>query len=359
MLEFERGYRANVGRGVHRLAQIATQRYWHAYEKVARFIGGEGGVTVFTLNTTSAINMVARGLCLKRGDRVVTTILEHHSNLLPWMHQRELGVELEVIGINPDYTLDLPALEEAVTDATRLVAVTHASNALGVITPVEEIARICHDRGALLLVDGSQSVPHIPVDISRIGADFLCFSGHKMLGPTGTGVLWMKEPVIRPGDLGGGMIESVSLEGYTLAEGYPRYEAGTPNIGGGIGLGAAVDYLGAIGMDRVRRCEEALTTRLIGGLSDVEGVRVFAHEDPGRRIGVVSFTVQGLHPHEVAQALDKNADIMVRSGHHCCMPLMERLGLPDGTVRASLYLYSTAIEVDTLVATVREISRSV
>lgn len=355
VLEYERNYRANVGRGVHRLAQIASQRYWHAHEKVARFINGEKGTTVFTKNTTEAINMVARGLGLRKGDRVVTSILEHHSNLLPWMQLRQQGVDLEIVGINPEYSLDLSALEGAITDTTRLVTLTHASNALGVITPVEEIARICQDHGALFLIDGSQSVPHLPVDVHRIGADFLCFSGHKMLGPTGTGVLWMKEAVLAPSDLGGGMIETVSDGGFTLAEGYQRYEAGTPNIGGGIGLGAAVDYLSAIGMERMRQSEEALTTCLIDGLREIGGVSVYAHDDPEQRIGVVSFTVAGLHPHEVAQALDEQADIMVRSGHHCCLPLMEHLGLPDGTVRASLYLYSTKTEVDTLVTTVNEI----
>jgi len=358
VLEFERHYRANVGRGVHRLAQIATQRYWHAHEKVARFIGGEHGTTVFTKNTTEAINMVARGLSIRKGDHIVTTILEHHSNFLPWVRLREEGVALDIVGINADYTLDLSALEAAVRDNTRLVALTHASNALGVITPVGEVARICQEHGALLLVDGSQSVPHLPIDVKRLGADFLCFSGHKMLGPTGTGVLWMREPCLEPVDLGGGMIETVTEEGYTLAEGYQRYEAGTPNISGGIGLGAAVDYLHRIGMARVRGAEERLTARLIDGLRGIEGVRVYAHTDPARRIGVVSFTVMGYHPHEVAKALDEQADIMVRSGHHCCMPLMHRLGLPEGTVRASLYLYTAEHEVDTLIATVQEIAKS-
>jgi cysteine desulfurase/selenocysteine lyase len=357
MLEFEHYYRANVGRGVHRLAQIATQRYWHAHEKVADFIGGSRGTTVFTKNTTEAINMVARGLEFPVGSRVVATILEHHSNLLPWMRLRTKGVELEIVGVGPEYRLDLEALEEAITPATRLVAMTHASNALGVITPVEEVSRICRDHGVLLLLDGSQSVPHIPVDIGRIGADFLCFSGHKMLGPTGTGVLWMKEPVLAPDDLGGGMIETVTPEGYTLAEGYARYEAGTPNISGGIGLGAAVDYLKGIGMERVMTCEERLTSRLVGGLLDIPGVRAYIPGEQDRRIGVVSFTVEGFHPHEIAQALDERADIMVRSGHHCCMPLMEKLGLLSGTVRASLSVYSTKTEVDTLLATVREMAQ--
>jgi len=357
MNEFEHTYRSNVGRGVHRLTRIATQRYWHAHEKVAGFIGAPSGVTVFTKNTTEAINMVAAGLPWKAGDRVVTTILEHHSNLLPWRNLKKQGVELDVIGINPDYSLDLDALEKAITPSTRLVAVTHASNVLGVVTPVEEIARICHDHGALLLVDGAQSVPHMPVDISRIGCDFFAFSGHKMLGPTGTGVLWMKKPDLEPFIVGGGMVDTVTENGYTAAEGYQKYEAGTPNIAGGIGLGVAVDYLTEIGMETIRKHEERLTARLIHGLRQLKGVQVYAPEPPTDRIGVVSFTVDNLHPHEVAQQLDESAEILVRSGHHCCQPLVERLGLPEGTVRASIGLYNTEDEIDMLVATLEELTR--
>jgi cysteine desulfurase/selenocysteine lyase len=357
MTDFEHSYRANVGRGVHRLTRIASQRYWHAHEKVAGFIGAKEGVTVFTKNTTEAINMVAYGLPWKAGDRVVTTILEHHSNLLPWRNLKKQGVELDMIGINPDYSLDLAALEAAITPSTRLVTVTHASNVLGVVTPVLEIARICHEHGALLLVDGAQSVPHMPVDISRLGCDFFACSGHKMLGPTGTGVLWMKEPCLEPFILGGGMVETVTESGYTAAEGYQKYEAGTPNIGGGIGLGAAVDYLTGLGMENIHNHEERLTARLISGLHKVRGLHVYAPDNPASRIGVVSFTVEGVHPHEVAQQLDESADILVRSGHHCCQPLMERLGLPDGTVRASLGLYNTEEEIDMLVATLEEMTR--
>jgi len=357
MTEFEHTYRANVGRGVHRLTRIASQRYWHAHEKVAGFIGAKEGITVFTKNTTEAINMVAAGLPWKAGDRVVTTILEHHSNLLPWRNLKKQGVELEVTGINPDYSLDLAALKKAITPSTRIVAVTHASNVLGVVTPVEEIARICHDRGALLLVDGAQSVPHMPIDIHRIGCDFFAFSGHKMLGPTGTGVLWMKNADLEPFIVGGGMVETVTESGFSPAEGYQKYEAGTPNIAGGIGLGAAVDYLTNLGMENIRNHEERLTDRLVTGLRQVKGVHVYAPEKPVDRIGVVSFTIDGFHPHEVAQQLDEAAEICVRSGHHCCQPLMERLGLPDGTVRASLGLYNTEEEVDMLVATLEEMTR--
>ncbi len=357
LVEFEHRYRANVGRGVHRLTQIATQRYWHAHEKVARFISGEAGTTVFTKNATDAINMVAQGLSWKPGDRVATTILEHHSNLLPWRALARQGVALDVIGIDADYSLDLAALERAMAGGVRLVAVTHASNVLGVTTPIPEIARICREHGALLLVDGAQSLPHMPVDVSSLGCDFLCFSGHKLFGPTGTGVLWMREAILEPSVLGGGMVTNVTADGFVPADGYQRYEAGTPNVGGGIALGVAVDYLSAIGMDRIHRYEERLTARLIAGLSALDGVTVYAGRKPESRIGVVSFTIDGVHPQEAAQLLDEEADILVRSGHHCCQPLMEHLGLPNGTVRASMGAFTTEQEIDLLTAAVDEISR--
>ncbi|MBR1367974.1 phosphoadenosine phosphosulfate reductase [Methanocalculus chunghsingensis] len=357
LIEFEHRYRANVGRGVHRFTQIATQRYWHAHTKVARFIHGEAGTTVFTKNTTESINMVASGLDWQPGDRVITTILEHHSNLLPWRALAAKGVELEIIGINNDYTLNIDELKETLSKGARLVAITHASNAIGTITPVREIGRLCRDHGALLLIDAAQSVPHIPFSLQEIDCDFCCFSGHKMLGPTGTGILWMKEQNINPLILGGGMVESVSQDGYQSVEGYGRYEAGTPNIAGGIGLGVAVDYLEEIGMEAIRQHEEELTTRLIDGLSRFKGVTIYAPAEPENRIGVVSFTIDGLHPHEVAERLDADAEILVRSGYHCCQPLMERLGLPEGTVRASIGLYTTENEVDLLIAAIKEINQ--
>ena len=357
LVEFEHNYRANVGRGVHRLTQIATQRYWHAHEKVAGFIGGKNGVTVFTKNTTESINMVAHGLPWKPGDRVMTTILEHHSNLLPWYNLAKRGVGIDVVGIRDDYSFDLSSFEDAITPATKLAAVTHASNVLGVITPLAEIAKICRDHGVFLLADMAQTVPHMPVDVSGIGCDFCAFSGHKMLGPTGTGVLWMKEPLIEPLLLGGGGVETVKGTEFVLSEGYQRYEAGTANIAGGIGLGVAVDYLQAIGMDRIRRHEQALATRIIEGLRRMSRVHLYVAEPADRRVGVISFTVDGFHPHEVAQRLDEMADIMVRSGHHCCIPLMEWLGLRDGTVRVSIGPYNTAGEADLFLATMEEIVR--
>ncbi len=357
MVEFEHHYRANVGRGVHRFTRISSQRYWHAHDKVAQFIGGNDGVTVFTKNTTEAINMVAQGLVWNTGDRVITTILEHHSNLLPWRNLTRWGVSLDVIGINADYSLDLDALKRAITPATRLITISHASNVIGVVTPVPEIAEICHEKGILLLVDGAQSVPHMPVNVAHLGCDFFAFSGHKMLGPTGTGVLWMKEPVLEPSIFGGGMVDTVTATSFKTAEGYQKFEAGTPNIAGGIGLGVAAEYLQKIGMEKIQHYEEELTNRLIHGLAQIKHVHVYTPSHPVPRIGVVSFTVDGMHPHEVAQQLDETADIMVRSGHHCCQPLTEYLKLPEGTVRASLALYNTDHEIDMLLATLEELTR--
>jgi cysteine desulfurase/selenocysteine lyase len=357
MLEYEHVFRANTGRGVHRLAQIATQKFWDAHQKARRFIGAESGELVFTRNTTEAINMIAWGLPWQNGDGIVTTLLEHHSNLLPWMRLRDQkGIDLQLIPPAADGALDLANLERAISPDTRLVAVTHASNVLGNLVPVREIAEICRDRGALLLVDGAQSVPHLPVDVERLGCDFLCFSGHKMLGPTGTGALWMRRPEIEPLLLGGGAVEEVTATGYTLAAGPARFEGGTPNIAGAIGLSRAIGYLETIGMEEVRRHEQGLTRRMIEGLAGIDGVRVLGPGATAGRIGVVSFMVRDMHPHDVAHLLDEEADIMVRSGHHCCMPLMTHLGVPDGTVRASLHCYNNADDVERLIAAVGAIA---
>jgi cysteine desulfurase / selenocysteine lyase len=224
MNEYDRQYRANVGRGMHRLTRVATQRFQDAHDRVSSFIGGEGGTTVFTRNTTEAINMVAAGLEWQPGDRVVTTVAEHHSNLLPWLRLRQKGVEVGVVQPGETGIFNIEAFEEAITAGTKLVAVSHASNVLGTVQPVRELAEICKARGAYFLVDGAQSVPHFPVDVRRIGCDFFCFSGHKMLGPTGTGILWMRDAVISPLILGGGTVEDVTTEGYTLTGGYARFE---------------------------------------------------------------------------------------------------------------------------------------
>jgi len=357
---YYRDYNANVGRGVYRLSQVASQKYKDAHEKVAGFIGAkEAGEVIFTKNTTEAINMVAYGLKWASGDEVVTTLLEHHSNFLPWFKLREKGVNLKIVNPNRSGEFKVADFEAAIGDSTRLVAVTHVSNVLGTISPIKELSAICKEKGALLLVDGAQSAPHIPLDVEKLGCDFFAFSGHKMLGPTGTGVLWVKDPDgLEPTFFGGGMIEKVSVDGYELAAGYERFEAGTPNIAGGIGLGRAVDYLNDVGMDKLQAYEERLAKRLLKGLLNIEAVQVYGSTNPSERIGVVSFNIGGSNPHDVALMLDEASDITVRSGHHCCMPLMNYLHV-EGTVRVSLYLYNTEEEVDTFLNSVESIARVV
>ena len=357
---YYRDYNANVGRGVYRLSQVASQKYKDAHEKVAGFIGAkEAGEVIFTKNTTEAINMVAYGLKWASGDEVVTTLLEHHSNFLPWFKLREKGVNLKIVNPNRSGEFKIADFEAAIGDGTRLVAVTHVSNVLGTISPIKDLSAICKEKGALLLVDGAQSAPHIPLDVEKLGCDFLAFSGHKMLGPTGTGVLWVKDhDGLEPTFFGGGMIETVSVDGYELAAGYERFEAGTPNIAGGIGLGRAVDYLNDVGMDKLQAYEERLAKRLLEGLLNIEAVQVYGSTNPSGRIGVVSFNIGGSNPHDVALMLDEASGITVRSGHHCCMPLMNYLHV-EGTVRVSLYLYNTEEEVDKFLKSVESIARVV
>ena len=362
MNEYDRQYRANVGRGMHRLTRVATQRYQDAHDSISDFIGGKDGITVFTKNTTEAINMVAAGLDWQAGDRIVTTIVEHHSNLLPWLRLRRKGVDITVVYPGKDGIVEIDAFDEAITANTRLVAVSHVSNVLGTVQPVREIAAICKERGAYFLVDGAQSVPHFPVDAQHIGCDFLCFSGHKMLGPTGTGVLWMRDTVdavISPLIIGGGTVDDVTTDGYVLTSGYQLFEGGTPNISGAIGLAHAVKYLENLGMDTICRHEHKLTERLLAGLAEIDLFKIHGPENLKNRIGVVSFTIGKIHPHEIAYLLDEKAAILVRSGDRCCIPLMKYLGLENGTVRASLYLYNTLEEIDLLVESIEEIARMV
>jgi cysteine desulfurase/selenocysteine lyase len=362
MNEYDRQYRANVGRGMHRLTRVATQRYQDAHDSISDFIGGKDGVTVFTKNTTEAINMVAAGLDWQPGDQVVTTIVEHHSNLLPWLRLRQKGVDIIVVYPGEDGIFEIAAFDEAITSNTRLVAVSHVSNGLGTVQPVKEIAAICKERGAYFLIDGAQSVPHFPVDAQQIGCDFFCFSGHKMLGPTGIGVLWMRDTVdvvISPLIIGGGTVDDVTTDGYILTSGYQRFEGGTPNISGAIGLAHAAKYLENLRMDTISRHEHKLTERLLAGLAEIDHVKIHGPENLKNRIGVVSFTIDKIHPHEIAYLLDEKAAILVRSGDHCCIPLMKYLGLENGTVRASLYLYNTLEEIDLLIETIEEIARMV
>jgi cysteine desulfurase/selenocysteine lyase len=359
VLDYYRHYRANVGRGVYRSAMLAEQRYREAHRKVGELIGGKDGTVVFTRNATESINMVAGGLPWKKGDKAVTTLVEHHSNLLPWMRLRERGVDLKLVVPDRQGMLCLGDFEEAIEKGTRLVAISQISNVLGSVLPIVEISKICRERGVQLLVDGAQSVPHLPVKVKDLDCDFLCFSGHKMLGPTGTGALWIRdEKDIEPLLAGGGMVEEVALSGYRRKKGFEGLEAGSPDVAGGIGLGAAADYLRSLGMEDILAHEARLTKRLLQGLQEIKGICIYGPLNLGDRGGVVSFNLEGQNPHHVALMLDQAAGIAVRSGHHCCMPLMRHLGLPEGTVRASLYLYNTEEEVDEFLQTAGMVART-
>jgi|DewCreStandDraft_5_1066085.scaffolds.fasta_scaffold00215_12 cysteine desulfurase/selenocysteine lyase len=353
--EFYRTYNANIHRGVYLLSEEATAAYEEARRKVARFINARSPrEVVFTRNTTEAINLVAYSWgrhTLKPGDRIVLTIMEHHSNLVPWqLLAEETGARLEFVGITPEGLLDLDQLDRALEHPVKLVAVVHTANALGTINPVREIARRAHAVGALCLVDGAQSVPHMPVDVQAIGCDFLAFSGHKMLGPTGIGVLWGRLELLEsmpPFIAGGGMIRRVTLAKTTFADVPERFEGGTPAIAQAIGLGVAVDYLSSLGMEAVRQHEQELTAYALERLATVEGLRIFGPLDAAQRGGVLSFYLADIHPHDVASILDQQG-IAVRAGHHCCQPLMDFLGVP-ATARASFYVYNSREDVDALV----------
>jgi cysteine desulfurase / selenocysteine lyase len=364
--EITRYYRdsnANIHRGVHALSQEATGQYEDVREKLRAFIGApRADEIVFTSGTTMSLNLVARGWArhqLRAGDEVVLSEIEHHSNIVPWQMLRdEIGIVLRFIRMLPDGTLDLDGARKLIGPRTRLLSITHASNALGSIVPVRELADLAHAQGALVCVDGAQSVPHMPVDVEVLGADFLAFSGHKMLGPTGTGVLWARHEVLEtmePMFGGGDMILTVTLEESTWNEIPYRFEAGTPNIEGVIGLGKAVDYLAALGMEQVRKHEVELLDYALRRLGDVPGVTLFGPPDPQARGGVVSFDLEGVHPHDVGQVLDSHG-VAVRTGHHCAQPVMAALDVP-ATARASFYIYNTTAEVDALAEAISEAAR--
>jgi len=346
-------YNANVHRAAHRLATEATEAYEESRRKIANFIGAEQQEIIFVKNTTEAINLVFYSWALenlKAGDVVVTTIMEHHSNIVPWQQLQSKGVKLGIIDILTDGTLDLEQLKAVMSDKVKLIAVTHCSNVLGTINPVKEIAQLAHKYGALVLVDGAQSVPHMPIDVKDLDCDFFVFSGHKMLGPTGIGCLYGKEEILKkmkPFMFGGDMIKEVHLRETTFADLPNKFEAGTPDIAGAIGLGAAVDYLQNIGMKNIYAHEKELVRYAIERLSQVKDLKIVGPTDSNKRGGLVAFTLGDIHGHDLSQILDAEG-IAVRAGHHCAMPLHERLGLASST-RASFYFYNTKEEVDKLV----------
>lgn len=362
-MEFYREYRANVERGVHRLSQRASEEYEGAHELVAEFIGAPSAENVAMMrNTTEGINLVANALDWRKGDRIVTTVIEHHSNFITWLRAaRRHGCRVEVVRPDAEGRFDMADFERAVDDKTKLVAVTRVSNVLGCIVPVKEVAAIAHEHGALVLEDGAQGVPHLPTDVMDSGVDFLAFSGHKMLGPTGSGGLYIAEAELyrtEPLCIGGGTISDVSIDSYELAGPPLRFEAGTPAIAQVIGLGEACHYLDRVGMDAVERWDARLAERLVEGLREIDGVTVYGPTDSRMRVGIVSFNVLDMNPHDVALSLDEEHGIAVRSGHHCALPLMKELfGLPEGTARASTYLYNTVDEIELLLGAVEEIAR--
>lgn len=362
---YYRRYNANIHRGIHTLSGEATVAYEGAREKVAKFIGAaKPAEIVFTRGTTESINLVAYswtrkaargGPGLKAGDTVLLTVMEHHSNLVPWqLLSQEVGFHLEFIDLTDDGYLE--KAEETIRRVKpKLLAFTHVSNVLGTINPVKKLVKVGHEVGAVVLVDGAQAVPHLPVNVRSLGADFYAFSAHKMLGPTGVGVLHAKEKLLKEASpfLGGGeMIKEVHLRKATFNDPPYKFEAGTPNIAGVIGLGTAVDYLSEVGMERVREYEEELTAYALEKLRNVEKLTVYGPQELADRGGVIAFNVEGIHPHDLATVLDEEG-VAIRSGHHCAMPLHDRLGLA-ATARASFSLYNTREEIDRLIAAIEE-----
>ncbi|GAA4320952.1 cysteine desulfurase [Klenkia terrae] len=377
VLDAERWFYENVNaaphRGAHALAEEATEAYEQARVTIASFIGAQPDEVVFTRNSTEAINLVAYAMsnavtakepefhryAVGEGDEVVVTEMEHHANLIPWQQLCErTGATLRWLGLTDDGRLDLSDLDTVVNERTKLVTVTQQSNILGTMPPLAPIIERAHAVGALVMVDGAQSVPHQPVDVAALGADFLVFSGHKMLGPTGVGVLWGRAEVLAalpPFLTGGSMIEVVRMEGSTFAPPPQRFEAGVPMTAQVIGLAAAADYLTALGMDKVQAHEEALTEYALAQLQAIPGVRVIGPVDTVARGGAISFTVEGIHPHDVGQVLDDQG-IAVRVGHHCAWPVVRRYGVP-ATTRATFYVHTGYDDVDALVEGVRHAQR--
>ena len=364
--EFYERHNANVHRGVHTLSQESSKLYEEAHEETARLVNARGiEEIVFVKNTTEAINLVAYSLALHmlgEGDEVITTVMEHHSNIVPWeMLSKIRGFKVKYADVKGDGTLDFESLEGLITERTKIVTVTHASNVTGVINDIAKISKLAHQNNAILVVDGAQSVPHMPVDVRKLDIDFLAFSGHKMLAPTGIGVLYGKRELLEkmePFIGGGDMIRSVKydkIKGCTIEWHHLpwKFEAGTPNVCNAIGLAEAIRYLKRLGMENVREHERQLTQHTLKLLQENESVEVYGPRDASTKCGIVSFNVRGLNHHDVALIFD-SFGIMVRSGYHCAEPLHHRLGV-EGSVRASFYIYNTMDEVERFIEVLREI----
>ncbi|MBM5606162.1 cysteine desulfurase [Listeria seeligeri] len=346
---------ANVHRGVHTLAARATDAFESARAKVAKFIHArEVAEIIFTRGTTSAINLVVDSYGnanIEAGDEIVISYLEHHSNLIPWQQlAKRKGAVLKYIELEEDGTISIEQAEKTITEKTKIVALAHVSNVLGTITPIKEIAALAHKVGAVILVDGAQAVPHMEVDVVDLDADFYAFSGHKMMAPTGIGALYGKRELLdkmEPTELGGEMIDFVELYDSTWKELPWKFEAGTPIIGGAIALGAAIDYLTEIGIDTIHAYEQELVSYAIEQMSKLDGITIYGPTDASKRCGLVTFNIEGAHPHDVATILDEDG-VAIRAGHHCAQPLMKWLDV-SSTARASFYIYNTKEEIDALI----------
>ena len=354
--EHYRLHNANVARAMHQLGAEASAAFELARDKVATFIGAPNrDEVVFTKNASEALNLVARVLGdsgrIGPGNEIVITEMEHHSNIVPWQQlSQRTGANLRWFGVTDEGRLDLDNIDQLITEQTAVVSVAWVSNMLGTINPLETIIAKAHSVGALVVVDGSQAVPQLPVDVAALGADFVAFTGHKMVGPTGIGVLWGRYDLLAelPPFLGGGeMIETVTMESSTYAPPPARFEAGTPPIAQAVGLGAAVDYLTALGMHNVAAHEQEITAYALGALQEIDGLTVVGPKEAVQRGGAVSFTLDSIHPHDVSQLLDSRG-VAVRAGHHCAKPAHLRFGV-QSTTRASFYLYTTTQEIDSLV----------
>jgi len=358
--DFYENHNAAVHRGAHQLAEEATELYEGARAKVAAFINADIDEVIFTKSATESINAIAYSLGnaragskfhIKPGDRIVVSEMEHHANLIPWQElSARTGAELVWFKVSDNGRLDLSNMDALINERTKIVALTHQSNVLGTIVPLDQVTAKAHSVGALFVLDACQSVPHYKVDVKALNVDFIAFSGHKMLGPTGVGILWGKKSLLDempPFLTGGSMIETVTMESATYLGAPKRFEAGVPNMAQAIGLGAAVDYLNAIGLDEIHAHEVELTKRALDGLQSIKGLSVIGPKDLEMRGGVVSFAVEGVHPHDLGQALDQYG-IAVRTGHHCAWPLMRRFKTV-ATTRASFYLYNDFDEIEALV----------
>ena len=356
IVDYYRNHNANVHRGIHTLGDESTRMYQQARERVAEFVGADDpDELIFVRNTTEAINLVAYSwgtANVGRGDVIVMTEMEHHSNIVPWQElAKRVGARVEYVGVDESGEIDTADLERKLRLKPRLVAVAHVSNFLGTINPVKQIAQLAKKYGVKVLVDGAQAVPQMLVDVSALGCDFYAFSGHKMYGPMGIGGLWVRKEILEkipPFLTGGGTISEVHTSG-TVFTGLPdRFDAGTPNVAGAVGLAAAAEYLEKIGMQNVRLHAKELTQYALDKLKSISGIKTYGPRDTEKRGGLVAFSVEGIHAHDVAQILDGEG-VAVRSGHHCTMPMHEKLGIA-ATVRASLGIYNTKEEVDRLVA---------